>query len=115
MHVGMKLAQERDFSATLTQADFSKSAKLLPTPPSLCAGGKEALSMDFAKLRQCKLGELRWVATVSRPDVCARLARIVSRINALCGSDVYRINVLARVVKDWQQATAPKYASPAHP
>ena len=63
--------------------------------------------MEYIKLRQCKLGELRWVAAVSRPDICARLARIASRITALCGSDVYRINELARVVTDWQQATAP--------
>ena len=70
--------------------------------------------MDYIKLRLCKLGKLLWVATVSRPDVCARLARIASMINALSGSDVYRIHDLARVVEDWQQVPAPKYASSSH-
>ena len=71
--------------------------------------------MAYATLLQCKLGELRRVAAVSRPDICARLARIASRINALRGSDVYRINELVRVVKDWQRATVLKYASPSYP
>ena len=84
--MGMELARESDFSVTLTQADFAKNLKLLPTPPELWAGRKETLSMDYIKLRQCKLGELFWVATVSRPDICS--SRIASRINALCGSDV---------------------------
>ena len=71
--------------------------------------------MDYTKLRRRKLGELRWVATVSRPDICACLRRIASRINAVCGSDVYRLNGLVREVKDWQQAPVPKNASPSHP
>ena len=71
--------------------------------------------MEYIKLRQRKLGELRWVATVPLPYLCARSARIASRINALCGSNVYRINELVRVVKDWQRAAALKYASSSHP
>ena len=71
--------------------------------------------MEYVKLRQCKLGELCWVAAVSRPDICARLARIASRINALRGSDSYRINEPIRAAKDWQRPTVLKYASPSHP
>ena len=113
--MGKELAQEKDFSVTPSQADFSGNAKLLHTPPSLWAGRKELLSMDYIKLRQRKLGELRWVAAVSRPDICARLARIASRVSALCGSDMYRINELVRAEKDGQQATAPKYALSSQP
>ena len=115
MHVGMEVAQVKDFPATSTQEDFTKNLKLLPTSPELRAGRKNPLSMDYIKLRPCKLGELRWVAAVPRPDICARLARINSRINALCGSHVYRFRELVRMVKNWQQAAAFKYASPSHP
>ena len=85
---------------TLTQEDFAKNLKLLSTSPALWTGRGNPLSRDYAKLRHYKLGELRWVATISRPDICARWARIAPKINALCGSDVYRINELVRVVKD---------------
>ena len=69
--------------------------------------------MDGTTLRQCKLGELRRAATVSRPDICARFARIASRINALSGSDAHRINELVRVATAWQHATVLKYVSPS--
>ena len=110
----MALAQEKDFSATATQAGLTEDMKLLPTSPELWAGREKPQSMEHIKLRQCKLGELFWDATVSRPDICACLARIASRINALCGSDVYRINELVWAAKAWQQATVLKFASTSH-
>ena len=72
----MKVALEKDFSVTSTQADFAKNMKLLPTPPELWAGRKTPLSVEYIKLRQCKLGEPCWPAAVSRPNFCARLAQI---------------------------------------
>ena len=48
---------------------------------------------------------------MSRPDICARLARTASRVNLLKGSDVYRINDLVKTVKVWQQAAVLKYFS----
>ena len=77
---------------TLTQEDFTKNLNLLPTSPEFAAGREETLSSDEIKLRQCALGELRRVATVSRPATCARLARSAPRINDLRGSDSYRIH-----------------------
>ena len=61
------------------------------------------------KIRRGKLGELRELATVSRPDICARLARVASRFNALQGCDVYRINESVKTAKERQQATVLKY------
>ena len=89
--------------------------KPLPTSSELWAGRKHPLSTDETKLRQCKLGELCWVARVSRPDICSRLARVASRINALCGGDVRRVNQLVRVAKEWQRASVLTYASPCRP
>ena len=61
------------------------------------------------------LGELCWLATVSRPDICARLANIASRVNVLQGCDIYRINDLIKTVKVWQPRTVLKYASSSKP
>ena len=111
VHVGMELSQDDSFSVTLTQKEFTEKLQPLGTSPQLWAARQKLLSPEDAKLCQCKLGELCWLATVSRPDICARLARIASRINALTGSDVYRINDLVKTVKTWQKATQLKYAS----
>ena len=86
-----------------------------PTSPGSRAGRKEPLSLHYARTRQCKVGEPRWVAAVSGPEICARPARIASRINALCGSDMYRINELVRVAKARRKTTAPEDASSFRP
>ena len=101
VHVRMELSQDSSFSIALTQKDFAEKLQPLGTSPQLWAARRKLLSPEDVKLRQCKLGELCWLATVSRPDICARLARIASRINALTGSDVYRINDSAKTVKTW--------------
>ena len=57
------------------------------------------------------MGELCGLATVSRPDICARSARPPPRVHAQQGPDVYRINGVVRTEKEWQTATISKYAS----
>ena len=49
-----------------------------------------------------QVGELCWLAAVSRPDICASLAHIASRINSIQGVDGYRITDLVKTVKKWQ-------------
>ena len=79
---------------------MSPRQKLLPE-----AARQKLLPSEDVHLRQSMLGELRCLATVSRPDICARLACIASRINSLQGSEVYRINDLIKTVKTWHEAT----------
>ena len=83
---------------------------------SLARVGREAsraidfkiqLAQDSLRLYvDAKTGGLSWQATISRPDTCARLARIALRLNSRHGSDVSRINPLAETLRAWQQ-TAP--------
>ena len=86
-----------------------------PHVPEVAGRPEGRLSLDETEMRQCTSGESRPVATISRLDVRARLRRIASHINSLCGSDAYRSNKLARAVKEWQMATVLKHASPPHP
>ena len=71
-------------------------------------------SPEDIKSRPYRLGEQCWLATASRPDICARLARIASRMHSLHGSDAYRINDLVKTVTAWQRAAILKYPSPSH-
>ena len=71
--------------------------------------------MDDTKMRQCTPGELCWVAAVTRPDFCARMAEITSRSSSLRRSDVYLRNYLARGVNGRREATELQYASPPRP
>ena len=109
--VGMELVQDITFSVTLTRGDFAKDLPPSPTTSKLWAARHLLMSPEDVHLRQCKLGELCWLATVSHPDICARLVRIASCINSPQGSDVYRINDLIKTVKLWRKAAISKYVS----
>ena len=61
------------------------------------------------------LGELCRLATVSRPDTCARLARIAAHVNSQQGRDFFRINDSAKTAKICARATALKCTSTSHP
>ena len=52
---------------------------------------------------------------MSKPDICACLANIASRANALQGGDIYRINDLIKTIKLWQPRTVLKYESSSNP
>ena len=72
------------------------------TSPSLSRDWSRALSDEELQTCQSKLGELCWLATVSRPDICARLARFSANLNSVKVIDIYRINDLIKTVKKWQ-------------
>ena len=114
MHVGMEFARESDFSATLTQDEFAKNLKPLLASPQLGEARQETISIQDIKLRQRKPGELRRLATVSRPDFCDRLARLASRANSSLGRDAYRSNGLVKTANVWRQAVILKNSSSSH-
>ena len=112
VRVRTELAQASDFSVTLTQDKFARDC--LSTSPQLRTVRQKTLATENVKLRQRKLRELCRLATVSRPDICARLALFAPRVNSLQGSDVSRIDGPAKPAKVWQQATVLKYLSSSH-
>ena len=105
VHVGVELVHDNDLSVTPTRDEFTQNLRPLPTTPQLWAARQKTLSLEDMKLRQCELGELCRLATVSAPDICARLACIASRVNSRQGSDAYCINDLVKSVKVRQEAT----------
>ena len=88
---GAGLSEENDFSKKLNQEAFAKNLKPLHASPELWASRQRPLPPYGIKLRQRELGKLRRLAPLSRPDICAKLARIVSRVNSLRDSEIYRI------------------------
>ena len=98
--------QQLDFSVALTQADVTRQLQPLETSADLWKRRQYPLSDEEKLLCQCKMGELCWLATVSRPDICARLAQLASKVNDLQGSDIYRINAPIKTVEAEQPPAA---------
>ena len=90
--------------ASSRKSEFTANSKSPPTYPELRVARQQPLPPDAIRLRQCTLGELCSVPTASRPNICACLARLASKINSVRGSDAYCINELAKTGKAQQQA-----------
>ena len=97
--VGVEVPHESDLSAKQTQEEFPKKLSALPTPPEPWAACQQPSPPGAIKLRQCTLGGLCWLAAVSRPGSCARIARIASRINSLQGDNGRRIDDSVKTVQ----------------
>ena len=104
----MDLLRRDDGSVEITQQTSTDLLRPIATPPSLWRDRNRALSDEELQICQSKRGKLCWLATVSRPDVCARLARSSANLNSLEVIDIYRINDLIRTVKKWQSECALK-------
>ena len=111
----MELPHTSDFSAQLTQENFTQAPESIPTAPAPWASRRRPLTSGEIKGCRCNLGELRWLATVSRPDIRARCARFVARANSLLGSNAYPINELVITEKGRQRAKVSEYATKSRP
>ena len=111
----MELPKEKEYSARLAQAEFTSKSAPMATFPSPWAARPQSRAPGNVLRRECKLGELRWLPTVSRPDLCARPARLASKINSLPENDKYRVNDLMQTVQVWRPTAVLKCASSSHP
>ena len=108
VHMGMEL------SAHFPPKKFTDALDAISTKTDLLASRQRPLSMEDIWARQCDLGVLRRLATVSRADICATLAHLAAKVKTLRGGDVFRINDLIKTVKARQRATVLAYESRVH-
>ena len=100
----------------ITQKTFTDVLCPVATSPSLWEDRNRPLGDEELQICQSRLGELCRLATVSRPDICARLTRFSANLNSLEVIDIYRFNNWIQTVKKWQSDCALKYfARPPKP
>ena len=92
-HACMGILQRKDFLLTVTQKTRTDELQLLPKSADLWKQGELVLGLKKPAVAK-KLGELCWLATASRPDICACLAALAAKVNQLRVCDVHRINDL---------------------
>ena len=83
VHLGAGVSQANDFPVQFTQENFTKSPTPIPTSPALWPSRKCPPSLEAINEHQRKLGNLRWLATVSRQGARARLARVAARVSSV--------------------------------
>ena len=71
---GKGISQQEKVSVAVSQTAPTDELRLLPTSAELLKQRQRASDPSEIHDCQCKLGDSRWLATVSQPDICARLA-----------------------------------------
>ena len=110
-HIGMEVLQKKDGSVEVAQETFSDLLCPIATSAPLRRDRNRPLNDEELQICQSKLGELCWLATASRPDSCARLARSSANLNGLNVIDIYHINDLIKTVKKWQSECPLMYSA----
>ena len=87
----------------------------MPTTPALWPARQRLFWLKESKVSRRKSEELRWLATAPRPNIRVRLARLAARVNHPKGSDILRINDVAKTATECGQETVLRYASVPQP
>ena len=94
--VGAELAQGKDFPETMTQQKFTDAHQSIPATQKLRASRKRLSKVGDIRRRRRKLGDSFWLATVSRPGTCPRVAQLAPKVNSLRTTLVRRANDLIK-------------------
>ena len=115
VRVGMEVSEANDFLIQLTQGNFTNALKPSPTTPELRASRQRPYWMGEFRIHRRISGDLRRLATASRPGNRARGAQLAARVNARQGSEICRTNDLEKTVEEGRQATVPTNAEKLPP
>ena len=108
-HIRTDVLQKNDGYVEITRGTFADLLCYTNTSPSLWMDRNRPLDDEELQICQSKLGELCWLETASRPDMCARLARFSASPACLKVIDMYRINDLIKLVMEGQGNCTLKY------
>ena len=105
-HIGINVLQKDDGSVEVTQKALTDLLRPIDTSLSRWKDRNRPLSEEELQICQRKLGELCWLATASRPDICDCWAHFSAKLKSVQGIDIYRINDLIKTVKKGQSDCA---------
>ena len=99
-YVGVHMSQDSNFCIKIDQLSYVDSIRpiLLDQDRSMATHSK--LTEDEVKLLRSALGQLNWLANMTRPDISFMVSMISSHIKQATISDIKDINKLIKHAKD---------------
>ena len=105
-YLGLELHQHPDFSITMSQNSFAQSITKIKIPPH--AAKSETLKEDNLQDLRSRVGQLNWLANLSRPEISFEVCYLSGRMKNATIADLIAANkVITKVQNDPSYITFP--------
>ena len=98
-YIGVRTFQDSDFSIKIDQSTYVNSIRPIPLNQERLKDIHSQLSEGEIKLLRSALGQLNWLANMTRPDISFTVSNVSSHIKQATISDIKEVNKLTKHVK----------------
>ena len=99
-YIGIHTTQESDGSITLHQSSYTQSIQTIALSPETLKNVHQRLEdKEISSLRSA-LGQLNWLANMTRPDISYTVSKISGHIKEATVADVKEVNKIIKYAKD---------------
>ena len=97
LYLGIQLHQNKDFSITVNQNNFAQSIKKIPIADN--ANRHTLLSSIETEMLRSAVGQLTWLAGISRPDISFNVCIAATRAGTATIGDALDVNKIISKVQ----------------
>lgn len=98
--LGVNLKQLDDFSIEADQYDFIENISFIPITPEMKANVKQQIDENNRKLLRTALGQLNWIAGMTRPEISFYTCQISTHIKNATIAELLTTNKVIKFVKN---------------
>ena len=99
-YVGLHTVQDSDGSITIDQLSYIDSMSTIPLSTERLKAPHQALNTEETSDLRTALGQLNWVANMTRPDISFTVSRISARVKQATVTDIKDANKMIKHVKE---------------
>ena len=99
-YIGVNLKQNEDFSITISQNEYTNSLQPVLLDKKQSSDKNRMLTDEERTLLRGALGQLNWLAGMSRPEISFSVSDVSSRIRSSVIADIMLINKVIKFVKN---------------
>lgn len=98
-YIGIHVEQNPDMSITLNQRSYIESLNIIPLTQDQLSNIHRNLNDNEKSQLRSAIGQLNWVANISRPEISYQVSNISSKIKDATINDIKEVNQIIKFVK----------------
>ena len=98
-YIGINIKQNPDMSITVDQQNYTNSLNLIPLTKEQTLEPQRKLNERETKLLKNAIGQLNWLANISRPEISYQVSTISAKIKTATIADIKETNKIIKLVK----------------